>query len=106
MVCIIACIGGNVTHALVYFDEEKSSAVVPISKVSCENLEKGNECDVVWMNGSIVQFSWWQVANAVICTYGFYIIDSGSKCYCQQQQNIFEADNESDDEHLFPMPHL
>ena len=52
MVCIIACVGGNATHALVYFDEEKSSAVVSISKVSCESLEKGNECDVVWIDGN------------------------------------------------------
>ena len=66
-----------------HFEKEKSSAVIPLSKVlGFEGLEKGDECDVAWI--IIVQLSWQKV--------------SGSKSYCQQQQNVFDDETDDDED--------
>ena len=48
------CVGeDNITHVLVSFEEEGSSAVVPISKVSLSSVEcvRGSACEVIWGDG-------------------------------------------------------
>ena len=55
------------THALIHFDKDNSSSIVPLSRVQREeeNLHAGNLCTVLWSNK--------KYAGKLICS-GKYII--------------------------------
>ena len=52
------CVSDSIMHVLVSFEEEGSSAVVPISKVSLSSIEcvRGSVCEVILADGKTYNF--------------------------------------------------